>query len=319
MSDIVEVLSSLALTWKICGAWFQSEDRKNEAESEFVEGSDYPRDFRTVALQSEIAQLEERMKETGYQKLRRKHESELSKLQAKLPRLKKQIEAEQAADWEEADSEFTARGELLEQALRFCWRQTGVGHQEILAAALVGFDASELPLLHAEMPTIISRLRNISPNKWKTKTWARPISPSKKAKRSVSLEKLQRFAAPFLKMVDAVCDAEPPAKRKADESLADRDADGISPQTTSVKAGGKGGEDKQDGQTDTPKKSKIKSSRRLLDIHAKACIKEFKEYRKLGELQSMREIVKEYVATHDGVSESGTYRRLTDNHDQWAT
>ncbi len=79
------------------------------------------------------------------------------------------------------------------------------------------------------------------------------------------------------------------------------------------------GADNVNGQADTPKKSGKKSKRRLPDKHVKACIKEFKEYRNRGEPQSMRDIVKEYVATHDGVSESGTYRRLTDNRDQWAT
>lgn len=77
------------------------------------------------------------------------------------------------------------------------------------------------------------------------------------------------------------------------------------------------GEDNFVGQSDTPKKSQKKSKRRLLDCHARACIKEFKQYVKLGERQSMLNIVKEYAASHEGVSESGTYKRLTDNRDQW--
>ena len=50
--------------------------------------------------------------------------------------------------------------------------------------------------------------------------------------------------------------------------------------------------DKSNGQSDTPKKTERKSKRRLPDKHAKACIKEFKEYRKIGDPQSMRDIVK---------------------------
>ncbi len=77
------------------------------------------------------------------------------------------------------------------------------------------------------------------------------------------------------------------------------------------------GKDKRDGHSDTPKKSPKKFKRRLLDKHAKACIKEHKEYKKLDEPRSMLDIVKDYAASHPGVSESGTYRRLTDNRDQW--
>ena len=71
--------------------------------------------------------------------------------------------------------------------------------------------------------------------------------------------------------------------------------------------------------SDTPKKSQKKAKRRLLDCHAKACIKEHKDYVRLGERLSMRDIVTEYVAKNVGVSHSGTYRRLTDNSDQWST
>ena len=53
------------------------------------------------------------------------------------------------------------------------------------------------------------------------------------------------------------------------------------------------------------------------EAHCKACIKEFKEYRKSGEPRFMLDIVRDYVAQNKGVSETGLYRRLNDNSGHW--
>lgn len=71
------------------------------------------------------------------------------------------------------------------------------------------------------------------------------------------------------------------------------------------------------GQTDTPKKSGKISKRRMLDGHGRACVKEFKDYLKRGDRQSMQYVVDEYVAEHPEVRKNSLYRSLTDNSDQW--
>lgn len=69
--------------------------------------------------------------------------------------------------------------------------------------------------------------------------------------------------------------------------------------------------------SDTKKKPKKKSKPRMLDAHCKACIKEFKAYRKSGDPCSMLDIVRDYVAQNKGLSETGLYRRLNDNSSHW--
>lgn len=75
--------------------------------------------------------------------------------------------------------------------------------------------------------------------------------------------------------------------------------------------------DKLGGQIDKPKDSRKKTKRRTLDRHGKACIADFKGYQRRGDAQSMRYVVKEYVAEHNELSESSLYKMLSDNSDQW--
>lgn len=77
------------------------------------------------------------------------------------------------------------------------------------------------------------------------------------------------------------------------------------------------GADKPTSRSDTEKISQKNPNPRMLDAHCKECIKEFKEYRKLGEPRSMQDIVRDYAANHDGVSAKGLYRRLNDNNVHW--
>lgn len=72
-----------------------------------------------------------------------------------------------------------------------------------------------------------------------------------------------------------------------------------------------------DGQSDTSKKSQKKPKRRQLNDHGKKCIKEFKAYKRRGDRQTMRYVVKEYAAEHPKVKESSLYKMLSDNSDQW--
>ena len=82
-------------------------------------------------------------------------------------------------------------------------------------------------------------------------------------------------------------------------------------------AGVRSGTDKPTSRSDTPKKPQKKSKPRMLNAECKACIKEFKEYLKSGEPQSMQNIVRDYAAGHDGVSAESLYRRLNDNSVHW--
>jgi len=62
---------------------------------------------------------------------------------------------------------------------------------------------------------------------------------------------------------------------------------------------------------------KKKKKPRMLNKGARECIRKFKEYQRNGDPQDMKYVVREYVSEHPEESESGLYRRLTDNSQYW--
>jgi hypothetical protein len=183
--SLVDVLCKLAANWTICVC--AKEIRQSGLKGWEKEG---------LRLGGSIDVLNILIPEIKSPSKKAAKQAELAILEAQSKALNE--------EWGQADTEAAAYEELFSQAREFCRNMCNIGDNELFNAALVRF-RSELLQPKQEpskrrMSKIKSLLKNVHPDKWKTKPWANPTKPTMIAARRVSPDKRNSFIVRKLRL-----------------------------------------------------------------------------------------------------------------------
>lgn len=139
-----------------------------------------------------------------------KSPSKKKPIQAELDQLMTQSE-DLDEEWRRTFEETQEYEELFETARRFCTRSCGLGDNELLSAAIVGFDPELLPPdrgpSKARMAEITAGISSLPRDNWALLPWANVAKPKMRATRRVCPNKLHSFRLQQLQNLNIALEA----------------------------------------------------------------------------------------------------------------